>query len=160
FKRAHLIDIPHSDLLPALVSYQERLDDAGHNALRDKPEDLLRSWVSAEKRWLRRHLAMGRVEPFYQLTPHSEAVIEFVSHALQQDLTFVGTESRLRLVMQALEELSIKASDDPEIRLKHLREEHSRITAEIEEIEQGGKPRMLAPTRIREQFALAVRLLR
>jgi hypothetical protein len=160
FKRAHVIDIPHSDLLPALVAYQERLHDAGHNALRDKPEDLLRIWSSAEKRWLRRHLEVGRTEALYQLTPHSEAVIEFVSQALQQDLSFVGTESRLRLVMQALEELAIKASDDPQVRLKHLREQQTRIASEIDAIERGGKPTTLAPTRIREQFALAVRLLR
>ncbi len=135
FKRAHVIDIPHSDLLPALAAYQERLHDLGNNALRDKPEDLLRIWSSSEKRWLHRHLEVGRTEALYQLTPHSEAVIEFVSKALQQDLTFVGTESRLRLVMQALEELSIKTSDDPQVRLKYLREQQARIVAEIEEID-------------------------
>jgi hypothetical protein len=117
FKRAHVIDIVHSDLLPALAEYQERLKEAGYPVLRDKPEDYLRIWSSSEKRWLRRHLAVGRTEALFQLTPHSEAVIEFVSQALQQDLSFVGTESRLRLVMQALEELSVKASDDPLVRL-------------------------------------------
>jgi hypothetical protein len=160
FKRAHVIDIAHSDMLPALASYQERLQEAGHNVLRDKPEDYLRIWSSSDKRWLRRHLEAGRTEALYRLTPHSEAVIEFVSQALQQDLSFVGTESRLRLVMQTLEELSIKASDDPQVRLKYLRDEHSRIAAEIEEIEQHGHVKTLAPTRIREQFALAVRMLR
>jgi len=160
FKRAHVIDIAHSDLLPALAAYQERLQEASYPALRDKPEDYLRIWSSSEKRWLRRHLEVGRMEALYQLTPHSEAVIEFVSQALQQDLSFVGTESRLRLVMQALEELSIKASDDPQVRLKFLREEQARIATEIEEIEQLGQVKTLAPTRIREQFALAVRMLR
>ena len=121
---------------------------------------MLRIWSSSEKRWLHRHLEVGRTEALYQLTPHSEAVIEFVSKALQQDLTFVGTESRLRLVMQALEELSIKTSDDPQVRLKYLREQQARIVDEIEEIEQGGQLKTLAPTRIREQLALAVRLLR
>jgi hypothetical protein len=160
FKRAHVIDIPHSDLLSTLAAYQERLHESGHNALRDRPEDLLRIWSSSDKRWLRRHLEVGRTEALYQLTPHSEAVIEFVSQALQQDLTFVGTESRLRLVMQTLEELSIKASDDPQVRLKYLRDQQAHVTAEIEEIEQGGQLKTLAPTRIREQFALAVQLLR
>ncbi len=51
--------------------------------------------------------------PMYQLAPHSEVVIEFLEHALQQDLTFVGTESRLRLVIQTLEELLVGSSDDP-----------------------------------------------
>ncbi len=57
----------------------------------------------------------------YQLTPHTESVIEFLQRAMQQDLTFVGTESRLRVVMQALEQLLVGASDNPELRLQHLR---------------------------------------
>lgn len=105
FKRAHLIDIPHSEMMSALTAYQERLHEAGQDVLREKPEDYLRNWSSSERRWLRRSIEPGRNEAMYQLTPHSEAVIEFVERALQQDLSFVGTESRLRLVMQTLEEL-------------------------------------------------------
>lgn len=160
FKRAHVIDVAHSDLLPALATYQERLNDSGYSVLSAKPEDYLRIWSSSDKRWLRRHMEVGREEALYRLTPHSEAAIEFVSQALQQDLSFVGTESRLRLVMQALEELSIKASDDPQVRLKYLRDQQARIAAEIEEVERHGQVKTLAPTRIREQFALAVRMLR
>ena len=54
FKRAHVIDVAHSDLLPALATYQERLNDSGHSVLSAKPEDYLRIWSSPEKRWLRR----------------------------------------------------------------------------------------------------------
>jgi hypothetical protein len=160
FKRAHAISIAHSDLVPALVIFQERLQEIGFDALRDKPEEYLRDWSSPDKRWLRRFLESGRSEPMYQLTPHSEAVIEFVERAVQQDLSFVGTESRLRLVMQTLEELSIGASDDPEVRLTYLREEQARIMAEIEKIEHHGQVKTFAPTRIREQFAVAVRMLK
>ncbi|MBC7821300.1 MAG: DUF3375 family protein [Planctomycetaceae bacterium] len=160
FKQARAIDIPHSELLPALAGYQERLQEAGCEALRDKPEEYLREWSSPEKRWLHRFLAAGRNEPVYELTKHSEQVIGFLEHALQQDLSFVGTESRLRLVMQTLEELVIGASDDPVARLQHLREEQARIAQQIEDIEQHGRVTTFAPTRIREQFALAVRMLK
>jgi hypothetical protein len=160
FKQAHLIAIPHSELLPALTAFQERLEDIGCEALRDKPEEYLRDWSSSDKRWLHRFLEAGRSEPMYQLTPHSEAVIEFVERALQQDLAFIGTASRLRLVMQALEELLIGASSDPEVRLKDLRDKQARIAAEIKEIEERGNVTTFAPTRVREQFALAVRMLK
>lgn len=160
FKRAHVIAIPHSELLPALTAFQERVQEAGCDVLRDKPEEYLRDWSSSEKRWLHRFLDAGRSEPMYQLTPHSEAVIDFVERALQQDLTFIGTESRLRLVMQALEELLIGASDNPQMRLKHLRDKQARIAAEILEIEQQGTVTTFAPTRVREQFGLAVRMLK
>lgn len=112
FKRSRSIAISHSELLPALSSFQERLQEIGCDGLRDKPEEYLRDWSSPEKRWLHRFLEAGRNEPMYQLTPHSEAVIEFLERALQQDLAFVGTESLLRLVIQALEELLIGASDE------------------------------------------------
>jgi hypothetical protein len=160
FKRTHAIAIPHSELLPALAAFQERLQEIYVDALRDKPEEYLRDWSSPEKRWLHRFLEAGRNEPMYQLTPHSEAVIEFVERALQQDLAFVGTESRLRLVMQTLEELVIGASDNPEVRLADLRERQARIAAEIDQIERAGVVSTFAPTRVREQFALAVRMLK
>jgi Protein of unknown function (DUF3375) len=160
FKRGHRIVIAHSELLPALAAYQESLHEAGFDGLRDKPDEYLRDWSSPAKRWLHRFLEAGRSEPMYQLTPHSEAVIEFVERALQQDLTFVGTESRLRLVMQTLEELLIGASNDPAMRLKYLRDEQARIVAEIEDIEQNGCVKTFAPTRVREQFALAVQMLK
>jgi len=160
FKKTHTIAVPHSDLLAALCVYQEHLQETGSDALRDRPEEYLRDWSSADKRWLHRFLEAGCTEPLYQLTPHSESVIEYLEQALQQDLTFVGTESRLRLVMQTLEDLLIGASDDPELRLQHLREEQERIAREIAEIEQHGRVTTFAPTRIREQFALAVRMLK
>ena len=160
FKQSRTIAIPHSDLLPALSSFQERLQEIGCDGLRDKPEEYLRDWSSADKRWLHRFLEAGRSEPMYQLTPHSEVVIEFLERALQQDLSFVGTESRLRLVIQTLEELLIGSSDDPEVRLQHLRDERTRIVAEIEAIQTHGRVTTFGPTRIREQFALAVQMLR
>lgn len=49
FKRAHAIDVAHSDLLPALTTYQERLQEAGYSVLRDKPEDYLRDLVLVRK---------------------------------------------------------------------------------------------------------------
>ena len=160
FKQTRVIAIPHSEFLPALKAYQERLQEIGCDGLRDKAEEYLRDWSSPDKRWLHRFLESGRDEPMYQLTPHSEVVIEFLEHALQQDLTFVGTESRLRLVIQTLEELLVGSSDDPEVRLQHLRDEQARIAAEIASIEQHGLVTTFGPTRIREQFAIAVRMLR
>ena len=158
FKRTHAIALPHSELLAAIVAYQERLQEVGCEGLRDRAEEYLRDWSSPEKRWLHRYLEAGRSEPLYQLTSHSETVLEFLERAMQQDLTFVGTESRLRLVMQTLEELVIGASNDPAVRLRHLREEQTRIAREIEAIEKHGEVKPFAPTRIREQFGLAVRI--
>ena len=160
FKQGQVIAIPHSELLAALTAFQERLEESSRGGLRDKPDEYLRDWSSSDKRWLHRFLEAGRREPMYQLTPHSEIVIAFVERALQQDLTFVGTDSRLRIVMRTLEELLIGASDDPKVRLNHLRDEQARIAAAIEEIERHGRVTTFAPTRVREQFAVAVMMLK
>lgn len=158
FKQARTIDLSHSDLVSALASFQESLREADCDALREKPEEYLRDWT--EKRWLLRFVQAGRNEPAYQLTPHSEQVIEFLQRALQQDLGFVGTESRLLLIMKTLNELIVHSSDDPDVRLAHLREEQAKIAREIEEIEAHGLVPTFGPTRIREQFNLAVRMLK
>lgn len=160
FKQARTIEIPHSELLPALIGYQDRLQEAGCEALCDKPEEYLREWSSSDKRWLHRFLVAGRSEPVYQLTPHSEQVIEFLERALQQDLGFVGTESRLRMVMQTLDELVVGASDDPKVHLERLQAQQAATSRQIEEIQRSGNVTKFAPTRIREQFGLAVRMLK
>jgi chorismate mutase len=159
FKQSPEITCCHSELIAALAGFQERLRESGLDALQDRPEEYLRDW-STEKQWLLRFLEAGRNEAMYQLTPHSEAALRFFEEALRPGAGFVGTESRLRLVIQTLEELVIGSSDDPELRLAHLREERDRIAREIAEIEQNGTVNVFGPTRIREQFALAVGLLR
>ncbi|MEZ6132364.1 MAG: DUF3375 domain-containing protein [Planctomycetaceae bacterium] len=159
FKQSGTITIPHSDLLPALGSFQEELQVSWPDALRDKPETYLADWCSRDKLWLHRFLEAGRDEPIYQLTPHSEEVIEFVSQSLHKDLSFVGTESRLRLVIETLQQLVVGASDDPTVHLEELHRQQAAIEEQISKIERGEAVPAFHPTRIREQFNLAVTML-
>ena len=76
------------------------------------------------------------------------------------DLGFVGTESRLKLVIDTLADLVVGASDDPEVRLAQLRAEQARVAAEIEQIEAGGPVAKYHGAQIRERFMTAVSLLR
>lgn len=156
FKQSDAITRPQSELLAALGSFQENFSDV----LRDKPETYLSGWCSGDKRWLHRFYEAGRVEPVYQLTPDLEEVIEFLDRALEQDMGFVGTESRLTMVIDALEALVVGASDDPAVHLDHLRREKERIERRIERIEEAGTVAPYEPARIREQFATAVSLLK
>jgi Protein of unknown function (DUF3375) len=158
FKKARTIAIAHSDLLPAIASFREEVQEHDPEALRDKPESYLTDWC--EKRWLRRVLEAGRSEPVYQLTPHSEEVIEFVDRALHRDAGFIGTESRLRTIITLLDELVVGASSDPAVHLERLRRDKAAIEDEIARIEQDGVVKQYGPTRIREQFATAVDLLK
>lgn len=160
FKQTTRIAVPHSDFLSALILFQEELSEMQLGVLTAKAESYLNDWCSAETRWVQRLLEVGRDEPLYQLTPHTEEVLIFLDHSLNKDLGFVGTESRLKLVIDTLADLVIGSSDNPEVRLQHLRGEQARIAAEIAEIETTGQVAKYQPAQIRERFSTAVTLLR
>ena len=160
FKRAGRITVPYSELHAALVAYLEELQETHPDALRDKPETYLASWCSIDTRWLHRFLEAGRDDPVYQLTPHTEDVFAFLDRALDRDFGFVGTESRLRLVIETLDDLVVGASDDPQLRLGRLRSERRRIEEEIRRIEREGSVIRYQPAQIRERFVVAVSLLK
>ncbi len=160
FKQSGTITVPHSELLPALGSFQEDLQQDFPDALRDKPETYLADWCSRDKLWLHRFLEAGRDEPTYQLTSHSEDVIEFLDQSLRREIGFVGTESRLRLVLKTLEQLVVSASHDPTVHLEELHRQKSVIEEKIAKIESGEEVAAFSPTRIREEFNLAVTMLK
>jgi hypothetical protein len=160
FKQSGRIAIPHSDLLAALIAYQEEVQESHPSTLPTKADVYLSDWCSRDTRWLKRLMVSGHNEPVYQLTPHTEDVFIFLDRALDKDLGFVGTESRLKLVIDTLSDLVVGASDDPETRLRHLSGERDRIQAEINQIEADGNVSKYQPAQIRERFATAVSLLR
>ena len=160
FKRSGQITTPQSELLPALESYQQMLWQDHPDALRDKAETYLSDWCSRERRWLRRFLEAGCDEPVFQLTPHSEEVIEFIDQSLGRGPGFVGTESRLRLVIDTLQQLVIGASDDPDVHLNELLRQKAEIEQQIAALQSGEAVQAFHPTRIREQFNLAVTMLK
>jgi len=160
FKQAGRITVPLSELHAGLVAFREGLRETHPGALRDKPETYLAAWCSRDTRWLHRFLEAGRGDPVYQLTAHTEDVLTFLDRALDQDFGFVGTESRLCLVIETLDDLVVGASDDPEMRLDRLRAERRRIDEEISRIESEGSVTRYQPAKIRERFATAVSLLK
>lgn len=160
FKQSGRIAIPHSDLLAGLLGYLEELQESHPDALGGKPDAYISDWCSRDTRWIQRFLEAGRDEPVYQLTPHTEDVFVFLDRVLDQDLGFVGTESRLKLVIETLFDLVVGSSDDPETRLNHLREERDKLQAEIDLIEKDGRISKYQPAQIRERFSTAVSLLR
>jgi hypothetical protein len=160
FKKPGHIAVPMQELQASLSDYRETLHENYPEALADKSDSYLSTWCSGENRWLHRYLEVGRNEAMFQLTPHSEDVLLFLDRALQRDLGFVGTESRLKLVISTLSELVAETSSDPNARLKHLQEQRDRIDMEIARIARDGVAARLEPAAARERFAMAVDLLK
>jgi hypothetical protein len=160
FKKPGVITLPTSTLQAALAAYQEGIQEAFPDALRDRPELYLSAWCSSDTRWLQRYLEAGRDEPVFQLTASTEDVLGFLARVLEREQTVIATESRLRLVIETLEDLVVGASDDPATRLGHLRLERQRIDEEIRRIEREGVVPRYSPAQVRERFGTAVSLLR
>jgi len=172
FKDAGKITWGHNDLAARLADFQDQLDQSrldqsqpdpnqqssqnqqsGVGVLRESAEAYLQRWSTGEVRWLRRRLAAATAEPVYELSPQSECVLRFVSEMLDQRLGFVGTESRLRRIVDSLTDLAIRGNDDPQQRLDYLLAQREQIDAEIASIRQAGVAETYSPTAIRERFA-------
>lgn len=161
FKQPGRILVPSSDLIAALTDYIDEVHETDPNVLRDKAEHYLSAWSSGDTRWLQRSLEAARNEPVYQLTPHTEDVLLYLGRSLERDLAFVGTESRLRLVISTLADLVAGASRDPKVRLSHLQEERQRLDEEIQQIMlDGGVTPRYEPPAVRERFSAAVGMLK
>ncbi len=158
FKSGELISIGQSDLRIRLADYQEELRETEPNLLAGPPERYLTQWSDAG--WLQRFLEAASVEPQFQLTRHAEEAIQFVDTAVTRGSNLVGTESRLRLVIDTLEDIVRGASANPNRRLETLRRQRALIDAEIEAIESGKSVQVYRPAQIRERFQTAVDLLR
>lgn len=153
FKSGGAVSRSASELLASLGAYQEQLHETQADILTNSPEHYLAWWTSGETRWMRRFLESGHSEAMFELSSHSEDVIKFLENIRNRDTSFIGTESRLKRIMDALHDLALGASDDPELRLKHLTEQRDLIEAEILRIQTEGIVPTYHPTAIRERFA-------
>ncbi len=158
FKSGELISIDQSDLRARLSGYLEEIHKTEPNLLAGPPERYLTQWSDAG--WLQRFLEAASLEPQFQLTRHSEEAIQFVDASVTRNASLVGTESRLRLVIDTLEDVVRGASANPDRRLEYLRGQRAMIDAEIDAIEAGKSVQVYRPAQIRERFQTAVDLLR
>ena len=105
--------------------------------LKDRAETYAITWSTSDSRWLRRFLDAAHAEAVYELTPHTEVVLKFLDDVLERNLGFVGTESRLKRIIDTLSNIVVRGSADPARRLDYLRNEQERIDREIASIKAG-----------------------
>ncbi len=156
FKCSGSITAAHSTLVQRLSSFQEEVHSTADDVLRDRAETYLTNWSTGDTRWLRRFHDVDVDEPVYELTPHTEDVLKFLSEVVERNLGFVGTESRLKRIIDTLTDIVVRGSADPGRRLEHLAAERDRIEREMRAIEAGEVVETYGPTAIRERFADAV----
>ncbi len=157
FKNNGVLAIGHDDLRTQLLIYIEHLHESLPDALKGTADNYLIIW--SDSGWLNRHLEAAN-ERQYQLTRHAEDAIQFVELLISRRTGLVGTESRLRLIIDTLSDLVRGSSSDPQKRLAYLEEQKDSIQREIDAISLGGPVDVYGPSKIRDQFQLAVGLLK
>lgn len=158
FKTGEAIALGQAELRSRLAIYQEELHEHNPSFLTGTPERYLSQWVDSG--WLYRFLEANSSEPQFQLTRHAEEAIRFLDSALAYGKELVGTESRLRLVIDTLDDIVRGASADPQQRLAYLKEQKAHLESEIAAIESGKSIQTYRPSQIRERFQTAMSLLK
>ena len=158
FKKGEAPSIGYDDFRQALLIYQEHLHENEPDSLSGPCDRYLIQW--ADNGWLSRHLQSASNQPQYQLTRHAEEAIQFVDHLISRKSGLVGTESRLRLIIDTLTDLVNGVSADPDKRIAHLEAQKHEIQREIDALKLGHPVDVYNPVQVREKFQLAVGLLK
>ncbi|MFN7730431.1 MAG: DUF3375 family protein [Pirellula sp.] len=158
FKDDVRISIGQSELRGQLAEFQRWVRSMHPNTMQGPPERYLSQWT--ESLWLKRSMEASSNEPQYQLTPAAEEAIRFVEESTERRKRSIGTEGRLRLILDTLQDIVRGASSDPQKRLHFLRSRVDELQQEIDSIESGTAVQAYQPAQIRERFQTAVHLLR
>jgi hypothetical protein len=158
FKADGTIAVGQAELRDRLASFLEDLHELLPEVMNGTPERYVAQWT--ESLWLRRFVESHSSEPQYQLSASAEEAIRFIEEALSRRQNMVGTEGRLRMIIETLQDIVRGSTDDPERRLAYLRTQRDAIDKEIAAIEAGKSVQVYRPSQIRERFQNAISLLR
>lgn len=153
FKAEAQQSILEEDLRVALADYQENIREMDPSALPEGASQYLTNWTS--RQFLSRSFQRGESgsgDAFFQLTSHTESAIGLLDGMLANELGFIGTESRVRLVMDSLKSLVVETSEDAGERIAQLDAERARLADEIAAIKRDGVAPLDAKARITEDY--------
>lgn len=109
----------------------------------------LEGWADPGRGILRKYYPDRGDEPEYDLTPSTARAIDWIQGLAERQ--FVGTESRLRIIIKLLREIILSTEQDPDAVIRDLKQQKQQIEQKIAAIqEKGVSP--ADPTRVREQF--------
>ncbi|WP_407398296.1 DUF3375 family protein, partial [Anaerovibrio sp.] len=139
--------VPEDSLLEDLNNFIYDLhDNAEAKGIIRPAKDYLASWTDGQHSWLRKFFVKKK-EPCYDLTADAQRGIEWLAGLRKQ--SFIGTESRVRLVFKLIREIDEESNISAESRIARLKEEKEAIEKEISRLENGGAPRVLDDVQIK-----------
>lgn len=113
------------------------------------PESYLSDWSGPEAAWLRSFYPTGSEEVHYEATPALQKAYGWIESLRSR--AFVGTESRLQMVIDLLRQI-VRGSDvDPESRVAELERRRDAIEVELEAA-RAGRFEVMGDTAVRERY--------
>ena len=147
-----------SSLIEALEDTLYALrEQHGTDAFPKSASDYLNDWAHSDKGWLRKFYRQGSDEAHFDLMPSTEKAIAWLASLTER--SFVGTESRLLLLFDLLQQISEGSETDPQKRIAELQARRDAVDAEIGQI-LAGQMQLLDETALKDRFQQFMQLAR
>ncbi len=135
----NVLVLPEGELIERLADFLEDIDflevDGQENTqlsyFEAKAKQLIKRWT--DHGYLRNDLDLEGVV-LYELTPESEKALQWIDSLKKRD--FVGTESRMKDIMNRLRDLVENTNENPDVRLQELAAKKAKIEREMERIQE------------------------
>jgi hypothetical protein len=132
-----------------LYALNQRESERGGTRFPKPAKAYLDDWAAPEVGWLRKYYPDGTDEPHYDATPAVEKALQWI-HGLRER-EFVGTESRLKVILELLRQIVFGTETDPQQRLAELRRQRQEIDEQIARVQAGDMP-VLDETAVRDRY--------
>lgn len=144
--------VPYQELV-ALLDYQlqDIRDSHGDTLFPKSAKAYIDDWINQKLGYLRKYMPQHSDEPECDLLPEVEKAVRWLQEL--QGREFVGTESRLKMVLDLVANLVSGTSQDTQAKLVTLRKQQAEIGQQITAVEQG-MDIGLSTTQVRERMFL------
>ncbi len=140
FIRKNRRSVPYQELISLLDYYLTDINESYQQSDNtDKYPKSARSylddWISNKGGYLRKYLPINTDEPECDLLPDVEKALRWLEE--MQGKSFVGTESRLKLLLQLIGELVHGTSEDQQSKLATLEQKKAEVEQQIQAVKLG-----------------------
>ncbi|HCB2812198.1 TPA: DUF3375 domain-containing protein [Citrobacter koseri] len=144
--------VPYQELVGLLEQHLFDIKESyGEDKFPKNARNYLDDWINSKGGYLRKYLTEDSDEPECDLLPEVEKVLHWIEEL--QGRQFVGTESRLKLLLDMIGELVEGTSEDPQQKLQQLKLRKAEIEQSIAAVELG-QDQGFSATQIKERLYL------
>ncbi len=142
--------IPFAELASRLDDVLQDLNARlGEDTFPRTAEAYLDAWAHPEAGWLRKYYPIGGQVAHVDATADLQRAHSWVVSLQPRD--FVGTESRLGVALQLLEEMALGSQADPQVRMRDLERRRAELDRQIERVRRG-EVDVLDATSLRDRY--------